>query len=149
MDGVCVLPHHNTFGKTWVGRLRSLLPDIVLLGIDEETGVVCSKSEGIGRVLGKGQITIYHNDLSKAVRAGSWHQFLKRGLQKRQGPDEYQLMVGHFSDAVLKKTGLNYSPDDSIANLRVLDALSEAARTGNTVSSRPDQLNSYKFITGN
>jgi cyanophycinase len=63
MDGVCVLSHHNTFGKTWVERLRSLLPNIVLLGIDEETGVVCSKSEGIGRVLGKGQITIYHNDL--------------------------------------------------------------------------------------
>ena len=64
MDGVCVLPHHNTFGKTWVERASSLLPDIVLLGIDEETGVVCNKSEGIGRVLGKGQITIYHNDLT-------------------------------------------------------------------------------------
>jgi predicted dehydrogenase len=49
------------------------------------------------------------------------------------GADEYQLMVEHFADAVLKKTNLNYSPDDSIANMRVLDALSEAARSGNTV----------------
>ena len=57
------------------------------------------------------------------------------------GADEYQLMVEHFADAVLKKTTLNYAPDDSIANMRVLDALSEAARTGNTVSlsSNPDQ----------
>jgi hypothetical protein len=31
-------------------------------------------------------------------------------------------MVEYFADAVLKKTGLNYSPDDSIANMRVPDA---------------------------
>jgi len=55
-----------------------------------------------------------------------------------KGADEYQLMVEHFADAVLKKTSLNYSPDDSIANMRVLDALSEAARTGNTVSISPN-----------
>ena len=50
-------------------------------------------------------------------------------------------MVEHFADAVLKKTNLNYAPDDSIANMRVLDALSEAARTGTTVSlsSNPDE----------
>ena len=50
-----------------------------------------------------------------------------------KGADEYRLMVEHFSDAVLEKTGLNFSPDDSIANMLVLDALSEAARTGKTV----------------
>ena len=50
-----------------------------------------------------------------------------------KGADEYQLMVEHFADAVLKKTDLFYSPDDSIANMRVLDALSEAARSGHTV----------------
>jgi len=49
-------------------------------------------------------------------------------------------MVEHFADAVLKKTSLNYSPVDSIANIWALDALSEAARTGSTVgiSSDPD-----------
>ncbi len=51
-----------------------------------------------------------------------------------KGADEYQVMVEHFSDAVLQKTDLFYSPDDSIANMRVLDALAEAARTGKTVS---------------
>ena len=50
-------------------------------------------------------------------------------------------MVEHFADAVLKKTGLNYSPDDSIANMRVAEALWEAARNGNAVSSQPDQRN--------
>lgn len=51
-----------------------------------------------------------------------------------KGADEYQLMVEHFADAVLEKTRLNYSPDDSIANMRVLEALAEAAQSGNTVS---------------
>ena len=50
-----------------------------------------------------------------------------------QGADEYQLMVEHFSDAVLGRTELDVTPDDSIANMRVLDALSKAARTGTTV----------------
>jgi predicted dehydrogenase len=58
-----------------------------------------------------------------------------------KGADEYQLMVEHFADAVLNETTLNYAPDDSIANMRVLDALSEAARTGTAVSlsSNPDE----------
>ena len=51
-----------------------------------------------------------------------------------QGADEYQLMVEHFSDAILDKVELDYSPDDSILNMRVVDAMAEAARTGNTVS---------------
>ena len=50
-----------------------------------------------------------------------------------QGADEYQLMVEHFSDAILGRAKLDYSPEESIANMRVLDALSEAAKTGSTV----------------
>ena len=51
-----------------------------------------------------------------------------------QGADEYQLMVEHFSDAVLGRTELDCTPDDSVANMRVLDALAVAAKTGNTVN---------------
>lgn len=51
-----------------------------------------------------------------------------------QGADEYQLMVEHFSDAVLGRTELDRTPDDSVANMRVLDALAEAAKTRNTVT---------------
>lgn len=50
-----------------------------------------------------------------------------------KGADEYQLMVEHFSDAVLKSNDLSYSLDDSIANMYVLDAMAEAAQTGKTV----------------
>jgi predicted dehydrogenase len=50
------------------------------------------------------------------------------------GADEYQLMVEHFSDAVLGRIELDRTPDDSVTNMRVLDALSQAAKTGNTVN---------------
>jgi predicted dehydrogenase len=49
------------------------------------------------------------------------------------GVDEYQLMVEHFTDAVSGKTPLVFSPEESIRNMRVLDALAEAAKSGNNV----------------
>jgi predicted dehydrogenase len=49
------------------------------------------------------------------------------------GADEYQLMVEHFSDAVLKKSKLDFQIEDSIANMKVLDALAQAALSGTTV----------------
>jgi len=52
------------------------------------------------------------------------------------GADEYQLMAEHFADAALGKTEIRFPPDDSIRNMRVLDALAQAARTGKTVKLR-------------
>lgn len=47
--------------------------------------------------------------------------------------DEYQLMVEHFADAVLGRNKLMFTAQDSINNMRVLDALAQAARSGETV----------------
>jgi predicted dehydrogenase len=49
------------------------------------------------------------------------------------GADEYRLMVEHFADAVIGQTELSFPITDSIENMRVLDALAQAARTGQTV----------------
>ena len=49
------------------------------------------------------------------------------------GADEYLLMVEHFADAVLGKTELTLPPEESIRNMRVLDGLAEAAKTGKTI----------------
>jgi predicted dehydrogenase len=49
------------------------------------------------------------------------------------GADEYRLMVEHFADAVLGKRSLPYAPEESVRNMRVLDALALAARTGERV----------------
>jgi len=59
ISNACVLPHHNKFGKEWASRLRSLLPGITLLGIDEYTGMLNSAPSGKWQVAGAGFATIY------------------------------------------------------------------------------------------
>ena len=61
MERICILPHHNTFGKDWVPQLKKHLPDIILFGIDEETGTLYNPLSGNWRVYGKGKITLYHS----------------------------------------------------------------------------------------
>jgi predicted dehydrogenase len=52
---------------------------------------------------------------------------------KVDGEDEYRLMVDHFVDAINNQAPLAYRPADSIANMRVLDALAQAARSGKSL----------------
>lgn len=59
LPGSCVIPHHNTFGKAWAPRLRQLLPGAVLLGIDEQTGILGNEREESWQVLGAGCVTQY------------------------------------------------------------------------------------------
>src|SRR5947209_7548869 len=73
VPNACVLPHHNTFGKGWVSRLSKLLPDVVLLGIDERTGMLDDGDEGrkVGwRVYGQGAVTLYRRGQARAYRSG-------------------------------------------------------------------------------
>lgn len=49
------------------------------------------------------------------------------------GADEYLLMVEHFGDVVLGHSLPAMPPAESVRNLRVLDALAQAAQTGRTV----------------
>jgi cyanophycinase len=56
---VCVLPHHNTFGKDWAPRLTRLLPGRLLIGIDEETGLLNDGAAGEWTVYGNGAVTVY------------------------------------------------------------------------------------------
>ena len=73
VSNTCVLPHHNTFGKGWATRLSKLLPDAVLLGIDERTGMLDDGDEGRKtgwHVYGQGAVTLYHRGQPKVYRAG-------------------------------------------------------------------------------
>jgi predicted dehydrogenase len=49
------------------------------------------------------------------------------------GVDEYQLMVEHFSDVIVKGASPLVKIEDSIQNMQVLDALAESARSGQMV----------------
>jgi cyanophycinase len=72
VPNTCVLPHHNTFGKGWARQLAELLPGVVLLGIDERTGML---DDGPGgkktgwRVYGQGAVTIYRNGVPTVYKA--------------------------------------------------------------------------------
>ena len=70
VKSTCILPHHNTFGKDWIPRLQNLPPNTILLGIDEETGVLNDASLNTWRVYGKGRITLYHSGHVDEFEAG-------------------------------------------------------------------------------
>lgn len=50
--------------------------------------------------------------------------------------NHYQLMVENFADAALNGKPLRYSPEQGRANMRVIDALYESARTHREVAIR-------------
>jgi len=62
VHGACVIPHHDTTGRKWASKLRELLPDTMLIGIDEETGMISDSLDGFWHVYGKGQITLYREN---------------------------------------------------------------------------------------
>ena len=70
LPNACVLPHHNTFGKGWAARLAALLPDSVLLGIDERTALLDDADRGAWRVYGQGAVTLYRHGQVTAYASG-------------------------------------------------------------------------------
>lgn len=70
IPGACVLPHHDRFGRGWAAPLRRLLPDALLVGIDEETGLLNDKPDGGWSVLGKGSVTVTAPDGQAVYAAG-------------------------------------------------------------------------------
>ncbi|GHO96196.1 cyanophycinase [Reticulibacter mediterranei] len=73
LDNTCVLPHHNTFGKNWATQLSQDLPGVVLLGIDERTGLIDdagTNRKTDWRVYGQGAISIYRNGSTAIYHAG-------------------------------------------------------------------------------
>ena len=47
--------------------------------------------------------------------------------------DQYERMVEHFGDCVLRGRPLRYPPDDAVANMKILDAAFRSIRTGRLV----------------
>ncbi|HVB25267.1 MAG TPA: Type 1 glutamine amidotransferase-like domain-containing protein [Ktedonobacteraceae bacterium] len=71
VSNTCVLPHHNTFGKRWASQLTRLLPNAVLLGIDEQTGMLDDGGDTTNwRVYGRGEVTIYRKGQPTVYSSG-------------------------------------------------------------------------------
>jgi cyanophycinase len=74
IPNACVLPHHNTSGKGWAARLERLLPEAVLLGIDERTGMLDDGAHGrmVGwQIYGQGSVTLYRQGKPSVFPAGA------------------------------------------------------------------------------
>jgi cyanophycinase-like exopeptidase len=60
LPNCCILPHHNNFSKRWVPQLSQLLPQAILIGIDEQTGIL-NDASGRWTVYGAGDVTLYRS----------------------------------------------------------------------------------------
>jgi cyanophycinase len=63
-----VLPHHNTFGKSWASRLLEII-QMTLIGIDEETGMINDGAQ-TWTVHGSGNVTLYQNRQVETYQMG-------------------------------------------------------------------------------
>lgn len=66
-----VLPHHNTFGKSWAPSLVKKLPHATLVGIDEQTGTINDGENTAWTVYGRGSVTLYRNNQVETHRTGT------------------------------------------------------------------------------
>src|SRR5215216_4802163 len=53
-----ILPHHDTFGKSWAPQLLKKRPDVTLIGIDEQTGMINDGKDQGWNVYGRGVVTL-------------------------------------------------------------------------------------------
>ena len=72
-----VLPHHNTFGKSWAPRLAKKFPDVTLIGIDEQTGMIDDAENNSWNVYGRGEVTIYRAGAAESRSTGKAFSLLK------------------------------------------------------------------------
>ncbi len=56
-----VLPHHNSFGQTWVPHLRQIAPDSTLIGLDDHTAIINDQNDS-WQVSGVGGAHLYQAD---------------------------------------------------------------------------------------
>ena len=65
-----VMPHYDTFGKSWASRLLEL-SRVTLVGIDEGTGMI-DDGAGTWTVHGAGNVTLYRNQEVEIYEAGKF-----------------------------------------------------------------------------
>jgi cyanophycinase len=65
-----ILPHHDTFGKSWAPGLAQRLANVISIGIDEQTGMLNDGPAGCWQVYGAAGVTLYHKDRSMYFNSG-------------------------------------------------------------------------------
>ena len=70
VPGICILPHHDTYGHRWAAPLSRMIPKTRLVGIDEETGMIDDGKKSRWTVYGKGAVSVYRGERITAYRSG-------------------------------------------------------------------------------
>lgn len=70
ISGCCILPHHDTFGKSWAPVLTQRLVGMVIIGIDEQTGMINDGPAGQWQAYGAGGVTLYKSRRRKHFAPG-------------------------------------------------------------------------------
>jgi cyanophycinase len=70
LPGACLLPHHNTFGQLWGADLAGENPGLLLVGVDEQTGLINDGPDGRWTVHGRGRVTLYRDECRRTFASG-------------------------------------------------------------------------------
>jgi predicted dehydrogenase len=65
----------------------------------------------------------------------SWHKALEKSVIPLEVVDPLERQIAHFADVIRGKAKPLVSARDGLQNLRVIDAIVEAARTGRVVTT--------------
>lgn len=70
VPGVLLIPHHDTHGKAWAPKLDGELQNVLLVGVDEQTGMICNGTMDKWTVYGKGEVTVYQKFKQEQYHSG-------------------------------------------------------------------------------
>jgi xylose dehydrogenase (NAD/NADP) len=122
---------------TFIGLLR--FPGGCLATV--EASFMTALQQTFSIIGSRGAIDLPHDAFIPWEKEAIFHL---RGTEEEEGKleiipgmDQYRLMVEHFSDCVLKEKAPDFPAEESVANMRVLDALARAARERRAVDLKP------------
>lgn len=65
LPDLCIIPHYAKFARSWLARIKSLLPHCRFLGIDEETGIMNDGETKSWTVYGRGNVYLIDESISE------------------------------------------------------------------------------------
>lgn len=65
LPSLCVIPHYAKFARSWLARIKNLLPHSRLLGIDEQTGIINDGEAKSWTVYGRGNVYLIAESISE------------------------------------------------------------------------------------
>ena len=71
---VILIPHHDTFGRSWHSLYFDKISDILCIGIDEQTGMMRQADLHRWTVYGKGGVTLYLKTSIASYKTGQTFQ---------------------------------------------------------------------------